>query len=143
MIGIALDMHDRRRHIPGSIAERMDDDAAADRAVRTRRSRLGGPGDLQLAYHGVGGRQVEAEYGSGHAANRCRFQELPASGLHHVTPPSGGLSPFLQLSDERTYFLQDFLGSAHMATILVMHETVRNSCGLEGLVHVDGLLDRN
>ncbi len=88
MIGVTLDVDDGRLHVARAIAQRVDDHAAADRAVGTGRARFGGPRDLQLAHRGVGGRQVEAEDGGRDAAERRWPSETPcgsaASGLLHV-----------------------------------------------------------
>ena len=50
MIGIAFDVDDRRLDVARPVAERVDDHAAADRAVRAGRARFGRARDLQLAH---------------------------------------------------------------------------------------------
>ncbi len=42
MVGIALDVHHLRDRVLGLVAERVDDDAAADRTIRTGAARFAG-----------------------------------------------------------------------------------------------------
>ena len=106
MIRIAFDVDDRRRDVARSIAERVDDDAAADRAVRAGRSRLGGARDLQLAHLRQRRREVEAQHRHGDAANGCSLEKVPAAGIHgrSARGSDGKLNP-MEIARER--FLDD------------------------------------
>jgi hypothetical protein len=61
MIGIALHMHYLRGDILGLVADGVDDDAAAHRAIRTGGARLSSPGDLQFYRLSVRGSYIKAE----------------------------------------------------------------------------------
>src|SRR5712692_267740 len=61
MVGITLDVHDRRLHVLGLVAEGVDDDAARHGAVGADAAGLGRARDLQLAHLGLGPGDVEAE----------------------------------------------------------------------------------
>ena len=82
MIGIAFDVHDRRRDVARLVAERVDDDAAADRAVRAGRSRLGRARDLQLADLGQRRCEIEPQHRQGDAAGSCVPDELTTCRGH-------------------------------------------------------------
>ena len=61
VVGIAFDVDHLGGDVLGLVAERVDDDAAAHRAIGAGGARLGGARDLQLAELRVGRRQVKAE----------------------------------------------------------------------------------
>src|SRR5205085_6713664 len=61
MIWIALDVHDLRRGVLGSVTQSMDDHAATDRAVGTGRACLGGACDLERLRLRAHRRETEAE----------------------------------------------------------------------------------
>jgi hypothetical protein len=61
MIGVALDMHDLRGHVLGSVADGVNNHAAAYGAVRTSGARLIGSRDLEGAELRKRGLQVKSE----------------------------------------------------------------------------------
>ena len=87
VVRIAFDVDHLRGDVLGLVAQRVDDDAAAHRAVGAGGAGLGGARDLQLAQLRIGGRQVEAENGGGRAADGRDFQEVPAISLHDAILP--------------------------------------------------------
>jgi hypothetical protein len=48
MIRVAFDVHHLRSYVLGFVAERMDDNAAANRAISASRSRFDDPRNLQF-----------------------------------------------------------------------------------------------
>src|SRR5260370_2960243 len=82
MIRIALDVHHLRGHILGAVANRVDDGAAAHRAVRAGRPCLAGRGNRQRAELRVSRLEVKAKYSRGHAAYGCEFQEVTTRRVH-------------------------------------------------------------
>jgi len=61
MIGVALDVHHLGGHVFRTVADGVNDYAAAYRAVRTRRPRLIGPRDLERAELRVRRLQIKSE----------------------------------------------------------------------------------
>jgi len=84
MIGVALDVNDRRRHVLGAITEGVDDDAAGHRAVRARAAGLGRTSNLELAHLGARTLQVESQRNP----TRHRSPELQEGPSIHGTPPT-------------------------------------------------------
>ncbi len=95
-------MHHLWRHVLGTVADGVDDHAATDRTVRTRRSRFVGTCDLQCAKLGVGGLQVEAKYSCCCTTHCCNFEEISTRSVH-PDPRSGPLErtrPLLLIASE-------------------------------------------
>src|SRR5207245_7751662 len=84
MVRIAFDVHHAGLHVLRLVAERMDDHAAGNGAVRASASRLRGPGDLQFAHFRARLPEIEPECDC--SADRCcrTLQEGPA--LHGLAP---------------------------------------------------------
>src|ERR1035438_1717411 len=99
MIGIAFDMDHLRRDVLCPITNRVDEDAASDRAIGTRRARFGGACNLQLFELRVSGLEVKPKDGSSDCAYRCCLEEVSAGLLHRndlrVCPRVEGLSDLL------------------------------------------------
>src|SRR4051812_30873826 len=85
MVRVALDVDHLRGDVLRLVAQRVDEHAAADGAVRAGRAGFSGAGDLQLAQLCVGGSQVEAEDRGGRPSNRADFEEVPAGESHPST----------------------------------------------------------
>jgi hypothetical protein len=86
MIGVALDVHHLRGHVFRAITDRVDDGAAANRAVRASRPCLARAGYLQRPELRVGRLQIETkERGSG-SSNSANLQEITAGRVHTGTP---------------------------------------------------------
>jgi hypothetical protein len=81
MVGITLDVDHLRRDVLGLVAQRVDDDAATHRAIRTCRARFGRSGDLQLAKLGVSGPQVKSKNSCCRATEVCNLQEISTVGF--------------------------------------------------------------
>ena len=82
MVWIALDVHDLRCHVLRSIADGVDDHAAAHRAVGAGGTGLACPSDLQRSQLRLGGTQVEPKDGGRSPASGCQLQELSSGGVH-------------------------------------------------------------
>jgi hypothetical protein len=76
MIGIAFDVDYLGGDILGAIANRVDDGATADRAVRAGGARFAGTRDFQRAQLGVSGLQVKSKNGRCSATDRCVLKEV-------------------------------------------------------------------
>src|SRR5450759_4163329 len=79
VVGIALHVDDRGRGVLGLVAERVDDHAARDRAVRTRASGLRRARDFELAH--LRPRLVEIEAERDRSAGGSGFHERSSSCL--------------------------------------------------------------
>jgi len=89
MIGIAFDVNHLRRNILGLVADGVNENATAHRAVRTRRACLCSARDLQFFQLGESRLKVKSEDSGGNAADRCYLEEVSAGRLHtHITPRS-------------------------------------------------------
>src|ERR1700676_4534573 len=73
MVRVPFDVDHLRSDVFGAVADGIDDDAAAHRAIRAGRTRLAGAGDLELAQLRVCRLQIETKYRRGGAANRCEL----------------------------------------------------------------------
>ena len=82
MIGIALNMDDLRGHVLGFVTNRINEHAAAHRAIWTGGARLGGAGNLEFAKLGVGGRQIKPEQQKSGASQCGDLQKISAAGIH-------------------------------------------------------------
>src|SRR5205823_5915474 len=89
MIGVALNVDDLRGHILRAVANRVDDRAATNSTVRTRRARLAGARDLQRAELRKRGLQIEAKHGGCSSAHGRYLQEITAGRVHAGPPPAG------------------------------------------------------
>jgi hypothetical protein len=78
-----------RRNVLGLVADRINENAAAHRAVGTRRARLCSARNLQFFQLGVSGLEVKSEDGGGDAADRSYLEEVSPGRLHaHITSRS-------------------------------------------------------
>src|SRR6202044_199332 len=84
VIGIALNVDHLRRDVLRFVANRVDEHAATDRAVRTSRARFAGSGDFQFFEFGVSGLEVKSEDGSGGTTDCRNFEEISAGCLHRI-----------------------------------------------------------
>src|SRR6185369_8474145 len=85
VIRIAFHVDDRSFYVLRLVAERVDDDAAGDRAIRTCAARLGRARNLELAHFRARRLEIEANR-CGSRTGREYFQEGPT---FHQTPPQG------------------------------------------------------
>src|SRR5215471_18390722 len=99
MIWIAFDMHDLRRHVLSAVADRINDGAAADRAIGTGRPRLTGTCDLQDAQLRKCRLEVKPENSGSRATDSTYFQEISTRGMHRASLPHG------EKPRARSYFL--------------------------------------
>jgi hypothetical protein len=76
MIRITLDVNHLWRDVLCPIANRVDEDAASDRAIGTRRACFGGACNLQLLKLRESGLEVEPKDGSADCAYRCCLEEV-------------------------------------------------------------------
>ena len=81
MVRIAFHVDHLRGHVLGLVAERVNDHAATDRAVRAQGPRLRGARDLQLARLRVRFSDIESEHRGDHAT--CAHLKEPATGWFH------------------------------------------------------------
>ncbi len=85
MIWIALHVHHLRGYVLGFVAERVNNDAATDRTIRTRRTRFRSARDFQFLRLRVCVLNVETENGSNHRT--CSgLEEAPACCSHEPAP---------------------------------------------------------
>src|SRR5437867_13434874 len=84
MIGIPLDVNDRRDGVLRFVTQRMDDHAAGNGTVRTDAASLRRARYFEGAHLRAGLGEIEAE-GDG-AADSGRFQETPARKFHEAPP---------------------------------------------------------
>src|ERR1700691_394019 len=89
MIRVAFDVNHLRRDVLSPIADRVNEDAASHRAIRTRRTRFGGACNLQLLKLGVSRLEVEPEYSGADCAESCKPEEVSPSGRHRSISASG------------------------------------------------------
>src|ERR1700691_1342193 len=86
MVGIAFDVDNLRDGVLGLVAERVDDDAAAHRTIRTGATCLAGSGNFERLGLGVNRSQIKAEGGETGSAKHGAFEKSPARELHLVAP---------------------------------------------------------
>lgn len=82
MVGVALDVNDLGGHVLGLVADRVNNDAAAYRAVRASGSRFGRSGNLELAKVRVGRGEVKPKQSQRRASERGHLQEI-SPGVEH------------------------------------------------------------
>src|SRR5580704_11339014 len=82
MIRIAFHVNHLRRHVLRLVSDGVNQYAATDRAVRTRRACLRRARDFQFFQLGVSGLQVKSEDGGGNPADSGHFEEISAGRLH-------------------------------------------------------------
>jgi hypothetical protein len=87
MIGIALDVNHLGRDVLGLVTDRINNDAAAYRAVRAGGSRFGRSGNLELAKLRVGRGKVKPKQRQRRASQRGHFQEISPGVVHESDHP--------------------------------------------------------
>ena len=78
MVRIAFDMYNLWSDVFRSVANRVDQNAAADRTIRAGRTGLLGPRDLKLLQLGVSWLKIKSENCGCCTTNCCDFQKITA-----------------------------------------------------------------
>ena len=92
MVRIALDMDHLRSYVLGVIADGVNKDAAAHRAIRTQRASLLSPRNFQLLKLSISRRQVKAEKRDCGSSRNSNLEEISPVGIHWTKLPFA--SPF-------------------------------------------------
>jgi hypothetical protein len=82
VVGIPLDVNDRRLDVTRLVAERVNDDPTRHRTVRTDTVRFCGTRDLEFPRLCQGGRRIESKVGRDHATRQDPLDKTAAVQLH-------------------------------------------------------------
>src|SRR6185369_6221433 len=85
MIGISLDVYDLRDGVFRSVSERVNDHAAAYRAIRTDAARLRGTLNFQALRLCIDRRKTESKYTDTCASDQCGLDEGSSGEIHRTT----------------------------------------------------------
>ena len=82
IVGIALDMDDRRFHVAGFVAECVNDHAASHGTVRADAVRFRGSGDLEFSGLRECWRDVKSKSGRYRSTSQDTLDETPTAEFH-------------------------------------------------------------